>query len=242
MGVRSRIWGYATSTTRRAWTPRRRDGKRPIAPRPHGTVDEIAEVFDAYTVEIEQRFQQQLRELDNHGRHALTNLLEESASLASRNKGVNKEIIALAHRLAGLEDEAADLAASVQNIDARTSLSGLGISLRAGDRISVGEDQLMIVATASGTNFLLRRDDPIARLIADGGEWQAHMRAAIESAARPDGVAVDVGAYTGVHSVTMSRCFRCSPCVRTATGHLSHLLREPCIEWNCKRCRAQLGA
>ena len=84
----------------------------------------------------------------------------------------------------------------------------LGISLRAGDRISVGEDQLMIVATASGTNFLLRLDDLIARLIAYGGEWQAHMRAAIESAARPDGVAVDVGAYTGFHSVTMSRCFR----------------------------------
>jgi FkbM family methyltransferase len=42
----------------------------------------------------------------------------------------------------------------------------------------------------------------------DGGEWEPHVRIEIERAARPDGVAVDAGAYIGMHTITMSCCFR----------------------------------
>jgi FkbM family methyltransferase len=72
----------------------------------------------------------------------------------------------------------------------------------------VGQDNLVLAATAAGPRFLIRQHDLIGRLVADGREWEPHVRAAIEGAERPCGVAVDAGAYIGLHSVTMSRCFR----------------------------------
>ena len=60
----------------------------------------------------------------------------------------------------------------------------------------------------TGANFLVRQHDLIGRLISDGREWEPHVRMAIEHAARPNGVAVDAGAYIGVHTITMSRWFR----------------------------------
>jgi FkbM family methyltransferase len=79
--------------------------------------------------------------------------------------------------------------------------------LRAGDRISVGKTGLVIVASPAGTQLLVRQDDLIGRIVADGQEWEPHVRQEIERSARPDGIAVDVGAYIGLHTLTMSRWF-----------------------------------
>jgi FkbM family methyltransferase len=93
-------------------------------------------------------------------------------------------------------------------LNARMDQLARGAALRAGDRIKIGQDDLMLVATPGGARFLVHQHDLIGHLIADGGEWEPHVRAAIERAARPDGVAVDAGAYIGLHSVTMARWFR----------------------------------
>nr|WP_294523222.1 FkbM family methyltransferase [uncultured Rhodopila sp.] len=82
-----------------------------------------------------------------------------------------------------------------------------GATLRAGDRLAVGQDGLTLAATDTGTRFLVRQHDLIGGLVADGREWEPHVRAAIARAARRDGVAVDAGAYIGLHTVTMSMWF-----------------------------------
>jgi FkbM family methyltransferase len=102
----------------------------------------------------------------------------------------------------------AELHSSVKMLNERVDFLTRAAPLRAGDRVSVGEDDLIIVATASRQHFLVRKHDLIGHLIAEGREWEPHVRAAIERAARPDAVAVDAGAYIGLHTVTMSRSFR----------------------------------
>jgi FkbM family methyltransferase len=56
--------------------------------------------------------------------------------------------------------------------------------------------------------MLVQQRDHIGRIIADGHEWEPHVREAIERAADPDGVAIDAGAYIGVHTLTMASSFR----------------------------------
>jgi FkbM family methyltransferase len=82
-----------------------------------------------------------------------------------------------------------------------------GAPLHAGNRISVGQGSLVIAAVA-GTRLLVHQHDLIGHLIVDGREWEPHVRMAIERAARLDGIAVDAGAYIGVHTITMSRLFQ----------------------------------
>ena len=98
----------------------------------------------------------------------------------SRMSGARKDMTALAHRLTGLEKEGA-------------------LNKRL---LAEFHD-----ASSSGTRFLVRHHDLIGRLVADGQEWEPHVRQAIEKAARASGVAVDVGAYIGLHTVTMARLF-----------------------------------
>jgi FkbM family methyltransferase len=109
----------------------------------------------------------------------LVSVRAEAGAAASQLAAARKDAMAVAYRLASLEDE----------------LAG-------------GRDRLILAGTSSGARFLVRRHDLIGRLVADGEEWEPHVRAAIESAARRDGVAVDAGAYIGLHTVTMSRRFR----------------------------------
>src|SRR5208282_5482807 len=80
----------------------------------------------------------------------------------------------------------------VERIDAREQ----DAPIRPGQRIAMGDSGL-IVQTADGARMLVRQQDPIGRIIADGREWEPHVREAIERAARPDGVAIDAGAYIG---------------------------------------------
>jgi FkbM family methyltransferase len=133
--------------------------------------------------------------------------------------------MAVAHRLAGLE-EAATAA------EARTALAGRGDSLvqeaaiaakartalagrvnslvqardAVSEHVSIGQGNLVIVLSPKW--YLMRQHDLIGRPIVDGQEWEPHVRMGIERAARPDGEAVDAGAYVGVHTITMSGCFR----------------------------------
>jgi FkbM family methyltransferase len=95
----------------------------------------------------------------------------------------------------------------VQATHARIDSLARGTALRAGDRIAVGEAGLVIVASPAGTQLLVRQDDLIGRIVADGQEWEPHVRREIERTARTDGIAVDVGAYIGLHTLTMSRWF-----------------------------------
>jgi FkbM family methyltransferase len=159
---------------------------------------------------------------------------EAAAGVASYVAGARKDAMAVVHRLAGLEEEAAanghacaaldgrvgtveavaneaasyvfslhrDVRSSVQTLNERIDRLAGGIPSNASS-----EDILVLTATATGTHFLVRRHDLIGRLVADGREWEPHVRGAIERAARPDGVAVDAGAYIGLHTVTMSRSF-----------------------------------
>ena len=67
---------------------------------------------------------------------------------------------------------------------------------------------LVIVGAFHDARLLVRRHDLIGQRIISGVEWEPHVRRAIEQASRPDAVAVDAGAYIGVHTLTMARCFR----------------------------------
>jgi FkbM family methyltransferase len=97
----------------------------------------------------------------------------------------------------------ATLREALQRIDATAQ----GAPIRPGQCIAVGNSGLVIVQTTLGAQMLVRPQDHIGHIIADGREWEPHVREAIERAARPDGVAIDAGAYIGVHTVTMARSF-----------------------------------
>jgi FkbM family methyltransferase len=175
--------------------------------------------------------------------HRLAGLEEEAATLTNLSAHVTEigaNVMAVAHRLAGLEEEAAtvaqardavaeritnlsahvtktganvaalqqDVRAYIQQVNERIDLLARGSPLRWGALIPVGQGDLVIAVSPTGTHFLVRQHDLIGRLISDGREWEPHVRTAIERAARPDGIAVDIGAYIGVHTITMSRCFR----------------------------------
>jgi FkbM family methyltransferase len=107
--------------------------------------------------------------------------------------------------IAGVQQESQSM---IQAANLRIDSLARGTSLRAGDRISVGKGGLVMVASPSGMQILVRQDDLIGRIVADGQEWEPHVRSEIERSARPDGIAVDVGAYIGLHTLTMSRWFK----------------------------------
>jgi FkbM family methyltransferase len=285
-----RIRAYGWSRTRKAWVTNPLRGMlwRLLLP-----------FFQGMAAEIERR-QSELRgetqaiaaDLDGRLRAELASVAAQASSVTARLAGGQKNALALAHRLAGLEEEAAanqqarrtlegvvdaaaaearEIAASltgqveaasaaasaaaalaretadyiaavhqevrqadqalaermdalneqtrmalgeansaaVQAREAAAYIVSLhrGAALRRGDRLSVGPGGLTLVVTDGGTRFLVRQHDLIGGLVADGREWEPHVRAAIARAARPDGVAVDAGAYIGLHTVAMSRWF-----------------------------------
>jgi len=108
-------------------------------------------------------------------------------------------------RVAGSQQE---FRSAVQAANGRIDSLARGMALQAGDRISVGTGGLVMVASPTGTQLLVRQDDLIGRIVADGQEWEPHVRKEIERSARPDGIAVDAGAYIGSHTLTMSRWFK----------------------------------
>ncbi len=139
-----------------------------------------------------------------------------------RLAGFEKNFAAFGHRLAGIEEGLARGEASaglVEELRGRmeTQVAALhqrldaverNRPLRDGDRVAIGQGNIVLAAMGSGARLLVRTHDLIGRIIMDGGEWEPHVREQIERAARPDSVAVDAGAYIGLHTVTMARCFR----------------------------------
>ena len=124
-------------------------------------------------------------------------LCEDVAEVADLARKTNEYAAAL-HR---------DLRSSVDALNARIGMPGHPIPLREGDRVAVGPDSLTLVATTPETRFLVREHDLTGNNVADRQQWEPHVHAVIDRAGRPDGVAVDVGAYIGVHTVAMSRRF-----------------------------------
>ena len=251
-----RIKAHGRSSTGKAWltNPLRSVLWRLTVPYFQGTGAEIEQRLQ----EIEQRFREFAADIDQ-GR------------VASYLAGARKDTLALAHRLAGLEEEAAtneqarkalgerigtveakahEAAAHVASLhqDVRSSVHALGerigtVEARAhetaayvaslhqdvcsseqalGERIgaveakaheaaahvaSLHQDTLVLATTPAGAHFLVRQHDLVGHLVAEGQEWEPHVRIAIERTARLDGVAVDAGAYIGLHTVTMSRAF-----------------------------------
>lgn len=210
---------YGRSSTRTAWVtnPARRVVWWLIAP-----------YFRAAGTEIDRHI---AAEIDRHIAAKAGNPVqfdEQDAAnavrliAASQLGGIRKDLTAIAYRLAGLEEESAgievvrhdiaelqqDVRAVVQGVSGRIDLLERGTRLRAGDRLAIGDENLVIIVSSAGTRLLVHENDLIGHLIAEGGEWEPHVRTAIERAAQPDGIAVDAGAYIGTHTITMSRCFR----------------------------------
>jgi FkbM family methyltransferase len=208
----------------------------------------LASLRTETATEIEQRAQTALASLRREAATEIEHLFqtalarlqtEAAAAVASYTAGGRKDSMAIAHRLAGLEEEAAgnrlacitlderiglvaaeaheagayvaslhkDVRSSVQALNER--IDGLASSMSSADDQTAlaNQDLLVLTPTAAGTHFLVRRHDLIGRQVADGQEWEPHVRRAIERAASPDAVAVDAGAYIGLHTVTMSRNF-----------------------------------
>jgi FkbM family methyltransferase len=144
--------------------------------------------------------------------HRLAGLEEEAAKAAEARTAIANRVDLVVQARDSLSEHIAalqrDLRSDVRALNERIDFLARGAPLGAGNRVSVGQGNLVIVASPSGTHYLVRQHDRIGRLIVDGREWEPHVRMEIERAARPDGVAVDAGAYIGVHTIAMSRCFR----------------------------------
>jgi FkbM family methyltransferase len=130
-------------------------------------------------------------------------------------EGLRMDMSAAASRLGGLEEEADGTEKKLANLSDRldklqTEIAGSPGShsrLRGGDHIALGDSGLMIVEPPGGLRMLLRPQDHIGRRLADGQEWEPHVRKAIEETAQADGIAIDAGAYIGIHTLTMARRF-----------------------------------
>lgn len=127
---------------------------------------------------------------------ARENFREELTSIASSQvAGCRKDVMAIGHRLSSLEDV-------ISNIDISDEKpANLSPDINA-------QGKLLIASTPVNSRFMVRTNDLIGNLVANGREWEPHVREAIVSAGQSGKVAVDVGAYIGLHTVTMSRHFR----------------------------------
>jgi FkbM family methyltransferase len=225
---------YGRSPTGTAWltNPVRRIGWWLVGPYFRGAGKEIDEKLVQFDSALRQ-FGEEARRTSSPGLRDMTEgTIAElvRSSVASHFAGLRKDASAVAHRLAGIEEEMGGLAkeaaaaaqfrlagftgfqqelrSAVQATNGRIDSLARGNALRAGDRISVGTGGLVMVASTTGMQLLVRQDDLIGRMVADGREWEPHVRQEIERSARPDGLAVDAGAYIGLHTLTMSRWFK----------------------------------
>ena len=71
----------------------------------------------------------------------------------------------------------------------------------------LGARGLTLVSGPSG-RFIIRSQDLIGQTVLQHGVWEQHVRDAIERYSQPDKLAIDAGAYIGLHTVHLSRFFR----------------------------------
>ena len=152
---------------------------------------------------------------------------EELQRLSILMDGLHKDQLAWAHRLGSLEDgmdkgrrEAEDLgkelteqmlqlrqlAALEQRIEDLQAPTGMA-TLMPRQPLAIPATSLVLHSGPYGC-FLLRQPDLISDHILAGSFWDSHLKSVIEQAGRPDGSAIDAGAYLGFHSTYMSRFFR----------------------------------
>jgi FkbM family methyltransferase len=156
----------------------------------HERIDSLA-TQSAETAAWARGFEQEVRTAIQVSKGRIDSLAAQAGEIAAGFTGFQQE-----------------LRSAVQATNGRIDSLARGNALRAGDRISVGTGGLVMVASTTGMQLLVRQDDLIGRMVADGREWEPHVRQEIERSARPDGLAVDAGAYIGLHTLTMSRWFK----------------------------------
>ena len=131
-------------------------------------------------------------------------------ALAQIGPEMSKDIPAIHDRLAGLEEALTQIdrtgLPSAPSLPQADPAKGPMV-LEPGNVVMMGTGGLALTHPSAGTRFLVREHDLIGRIIVEGGEWEPHVRAAIEQASTRGGVAIDAGAYIGLHTVTMSRHF-----------------------------------
>ncbi len=107
-----------------------------------------------------------------------------------------------------LSDWAAGLTAQLRALNARIARPDLG----GGQQVEIsstdlGARGLTLVSGPSG-RFIIRSQDLIGQTVLQHGVWEQHVREAIERYSQPDKLAIDAGAYIGLHTVHLSRFFR----------------------------------
>jgi len=212
-------FGRSRSSTRWATNPVRRFVWWLIAPYFRGAEGRIAARIDAVDAGVRNKIPEISAELERVTAEAEK---RAAAKVASLTGGLRKDAFAVANRIAGLEEEAGilsgNLSALVQKVESiahgvEERIDRLEASLQKYEKLSVNLPQeknpngLVIANGQAGERLLVRQNDHIGKRIIAGEEWEPHVRKAIEEAARPDGIAIDAGAYIGIHTLTMSRCF-----------------------------------
>jgi FkbM family methyltransferase len=212
-------FGRSRSSTRWATNPVRRFIWWLIAPYFRGAEGRIAAKIDAVDSGIRNKFPEISAELERVAAEA-----EKRASVKvnSLTGGLRKDAFAVANRIAGLEEEAGalndNLSALGQKVESivhavEERIGRLEASLQKYQQLSANLPQeknsngLVIAKGNAAERLLVRQNDHIGKRIIAGEEWEPHVRKAIEEAAKPDGIAIDAGAYIGIHTLTMSRCF-----------------------------------
>ncbi|MDP9966493.1 FkbM family methyltransferase [Variovorax paradoxus] len=212
-------FGRSRSSTRWATNPVRRFVWWLIAPYFRGAEGRIAARIDAVDSGIRNKIPEISAEIE---KVAVEAEKRASAKVDSLTGGLRKDAFAIANRIAGLEEEAGVLSGNLSTLDRKIKsiahgveerISKLEISLQKYEQLGANLPQeknsngLIIAKGQAAERLLVRQNDHIGKRIIAGEEWEPHVRKAIEEAARPDGVAIDAGAYIGIHTLTMSRCF-----------------------------------
>ncbi|CAN7220993.1 FkbM family methyltransferase [Variovorax paradoxus] len=212
-------FGRSRSSTRWATNPVRRFIWWLIAPYFRGADGRIAARIDAVDLGIRNKISEISAELERVAAEAEK---RASARVASLTGGLRKDAFAVANRIAGLEEEAGVLSGNFSALTQKVEsiahgveerISRLEASLQKYEQLSANLPQeknpngLIIAKGQAAERLLVRQNDHIGKRIIAGEEWEPHVRRAIEEAARPDGIAIDAGAYIGIHTLTMSRCF-----------------------------------
>ncbi|WP_369649862.1 MULTISPECIES: FkbM family methyltransferase [unclassified Variovorax] len=212
-------FGRSRSSTRWATNPVRRFVWWLIAPYFRGAEGRIAARIDAVDLGIRNQIPEISAEIE---KVAVEAEKRASAKVDSLTGGLRKDAFAIANRIAGLEEEAGVLSGNLSTLDRKIQsiahgveerISKLEISLQKYEQLGANLPQeknsngLIIAKGQAAERLLVRQNDHIGKRIIAGEEWEPHVRKAIEEAARPDGVAIDAGAYIGIHTLTMSRCF-----------------------------------
>jgi FkbM family methyltransferase len=193
-----------------------------------GSFPEVAvEAAKKASIQIESRLGG-LRKDASAVAHRIAGLEEEASSFIDQISGLSQKIDSVAqradveHRIAGLEqkinaliDQIAGLSQKIDSVaqgaderlvKAERTLNGLQ---QPGTTLPEGQNYggLVIGRAPTGERLMVRQQDHIGKRVIAGEEWEPHVRKAIAEAARPNGIAVDAGAYIGIHTMTMSRYF-----------------------------------